>query len=54
LLLHGAYSSGVENKLAVIPADFEATSIRHSDGKSLRSFRWLVWAVSPVTSEGGG
>ncbi len=37
-----------------IPADFEATSIRRSDGKPLGNYRWLVWAVSPVTSEGGG
>ncbi len=37
-----------------IPADFEATSIRRSDGKPLGNYRWLFWVVSPVTSEGGG
>ncbi len=30
---------------------FAATSIRRSDGKPLGDFRWLVWAVAPVTSE---
>ncbi|MCY2954238.1 MAG: hypothetical protein NTU53_20065 [Planctomycetota bacterium] len=38
----------------VKPAEFEATSIRRSDGKPLGSYRWLVWAVSPVTGEVGG
>jgi membrane-associated protease RseP (regulator of RpoE activity) len=37
-----------------IPADFEATSIRRSDDKPLGNYRWLVWVVSPVTSDGGG
>lgn len=32
-----------------VPKDFEATSIRRSDGKPLGSYRWLVWAVSPVS-----
>jgi hypothetical protein len=36
------------------PADFIATSIRQSDGKPLGSFRWLVWAISPVTPVAGG
>ena len=36
------------------PEDFVATSIRQSGGKPLGSYRWLVWAVSPVTSIGGG
>ena len=31
------------------PGTFEATSIRRSDGKPLGGYRWLVWAVSPVT-----
>jgi len=34
-----------------LPTDFVATSIRHSDGKPLGSYRWLVWAVSPVTDD---
>ncbi len=29
---------------------FLATRIRRSGGRSLGSFRWLVWVVSPVTS----
>jgi membrane-associated protease RseP (regulator of RpoE activity) len=36
------------------PADFVATSIRQSAGQALGSFRWLVWAVSPVTPTAGG
>lgn len=31
------------------PAQFEATSIRRSNGAPLGNYRWLVWAVSPVT-----
>ncbi|MCF7734484.1 MAG: PDZ domain-containing protein, partial [Akkermansiaceae bacterium] len=34
-----------------VPNNFEATSIRRSDGKPLGSYRWLVWAVSPVTDQ---
>jgi len=34
-----------------VPSDFEATSIRCSDGKPLGSYRWLVWAVTPVTQD---
>ena len=30
-----------------------ATSIRQSGGKSLGSYRWLVWAVTPITYDGG-
>jgi membrane-associated protease RseP (regulator of RpoE activity) len=37
-----------------VPTEFVATSIRHSNCKPLGSYRWLVWAVSPVTSDGGG
>jgi len=33
---------------------FAATSIRRSDGKSLGTYRWLVWAIAPVTTAGGG
>jgi len=36
------------------PKEYVATSIRRSDGKSLGTYRWLVWAVSPVTGEIGG
>ncbi len=35
-------------------ADFTATSIRQTDGKPLGTYRWLVWAVAPVTTNGGG
>ena len=38
----------------VVLTEYEATSIRHSAGKPLGSYRWLVWAVSPVTGEIGG
>jgi hypothetical protein len=34
-----------------VPGEWQATSIRHSDGKPLGSYRWLVWAVTPVTPE---
>ena len=30
---------------------FAATSIRQSDGKPIGSYRWLVWAVTPITSD---
>ena len=39
---------------AIEPQAFEATSIRRSGGKPLASFRWLVWAVLPITGEIGG
>jgi len=32
-----------------VPSAFEATSIRRGDGKPLGAYRWLVWAVFPVT-----
>jgi hypothetical protein len=32
-------------------AEYAATSIRRSGGRPLGSYRWLVWAVSPVTEE---
>ncbi len=38
----------------VEPKEYEATSIRRSDGNPLGSYRWLVWAVFPVTGEIGG
>jgi membrane-associated protease RseP (regulator of RpoE activity) len=34
--------------------DFVATSVRQSGGKLLGSYRWLVWAVAPVTENAGG
>jgi alpha-L-fucosidase len=34
--------------------EYEATSIRRSDGKPLGSFRWLVWAASPTLGDIGG
>jgi hypothetical protein len=30
------------------PSDYQATSIRRSDGRPLGSYRWLVWQVFPV------
>ena len=35
-------------------AEFTAASLRASAGKSLGEFRWIVWAVSPVTERGNG
>ena len=37
-----------------VQADFTAASLRASAGSSLGQFRWIVWAVSPVTETGGG
>ena len=34
--------------------DFVATRVRQSGGKPLGSYRWLVWAVAPVTDSAGG
>ncbi|MGE9270237.1 MAG: alpha-L-fucosidase [Verrucomicrobiales bacterium] len=33
---------------------FTAASLRAEDGQSLGRFRWIVWAVSPITGSGGG
>ena len=33
---------------------FTAASLKTPSGKPLGSFRWIVWAVSPVSSAGGG
>jgi len=33
---------------------FTAASLRAPEGESLGDFRWIVWAVSPVTELGGG
>jgi len=33
--------------------EFAATSIRQSDGKLLGSYRWLIWAVTPITYDRG-
>ncbi|MGJ8653793.1 MAG: right-handed parallel beta-helix repeat-containing protein [Opitutaceae bacterium] len=34
--------------------DYSAASLRARSGKSLGDFRWIVWAVSPVSAAGGG
>ena len=34
--------------------DLVATSVRRSTGKPLGAYRWLVWAIIPVTSTAGG
>ena len=34
--------------------DFIATSVRQSGGQSLGSYRWLIWAIAPVTETAGG
>ena len=33
-------------------ANFTAASLRAADGKSLGEFRWIVWAVSPISDKG--
>jgi len=38
----------------VAAKEFEATSVRRSDGKPLGCYRWLVWTVAPVNGEVGG
>jgi len=35
-------------------APFTAASLRATAGQSLGQFRWIVWAVSPITKTGGG
>lgn len=35
-------------------AAYNATSLRAATGKSLGTFRWLVWSVVPVSTNGGG
>lgn len=38
----------------VAKGNFTAASLRAADGQTLGDFRWIVWAVSPVRSGGGG
>jgi hypothetical protein len=33
---------------------YTAVSLRAAQGHSLGTFRWILWSVSPVTSQGGG
>ncbi|TWT71389.1 Arylsulfatase [Crateriforma conspicua] len=33
---------------------FRAASLRSSDEETLGKFRWIVWAVAPITAAGGG
>jgi arylsulfatase A-like enzyme len=35
-------------------APYTAASVRTPDGTALGEFRWILWAVSPVTATGGG
>lgn len=35
------------------PEHFTATGVRQSGGRPLGVFRWLIWAVAPVTGDGG-
>ena len=37
-----------------IDAPYVATSLRAGAGQTLGDYRWIVWAVSPVTERGGG
>ncbi|GAA5507497.1 hypothetical protein Rcae01_02953 [Novipirellula caenicola] len=45
---------GVIDTTGEAKAKFTAASLRASAGQSLGQFRWIVWAVSPVTDTGGG
>ncbi|MGJ8643543.1 MAG: right-handed parallel beta-helix repeat-containing protein [Luteolibacter sp.] len=35
-------------------AEYTAASVQALEGKTLGNFRWIIWAVSPVTKTGGG
>jgi membrane-associated protease RseP (regulator of RpoE activity) len=35
-------------------AEYTAASVRAPAGQTLGTFRWIVWAVAPVTAAGGG
>ncbi|WPJ97287.1 site-2 protease family protein [Coraliomargarita algicola] len=39
---------------ALTRKDYSAVSLRARSGKSLGSYRWIAWAVSPVSEIGGG
>ena len=47
-------SLGSIDTVGITKADYTAASLRAFDGESLGKFRWIVWAVSPVTGGGGG
>ncbi|CAA6677712.1 MULTISPECIES: PDZ domain-containing protein [unclassified Lentimonas] len=34
--------------------DYSAASLRARSGKSLGNYRWIIWAVSPISNAGGG
>ena len=35
-------------------SDFNASSLKSADDKSLGNFRWIMWKVSPINRKGGG
>jgi hypothetical protein len=45
---------GMIDTTAKPKARFTAASLRVSAGQSLGRYRWIVWAVSPITKKGGG
>ncbi|MGJ8656580.1 MAG: right-handed parallel beta-helix repeat-containing protein [Akkermansiaceae bacterium] len=45
---------GTIDTTATYIATYTAASLRAPAGKSLGNYRWIVWAVSPVTSAGDG
>lgn len=45
---------GVIDTVGIGKAAFTAASLRTPSGKPLGNFRWIVWAVSPVTATAGG
>lgn len=45
---------GTIDTTALSTNDFSAASLRARTGKSLGNYRWIVWAVFPVSDLGGG
>lgn len=45
---------GTIDTMGVAPSHYTAASLQASSGKTLGQFRWIAWAVSPVSARGGG
>ena len=52
--LSGLIPLGSIDTSAVPGRAYKAASLRAAAGQTLGEFRWIVWAVSPVSSAGGG
>jgi arylsulfatase A-like enzyme len=50
----GAYKPLGTIDAAATKDKFIATSLQAINGKTLGNFRWIVWAISPVSKAGGG